>query len=71
VELINPLTALDVYIRPKTMVASAIAPRTVKILKNRLCVFDRGENLLQNGVQYFAIRLSQSPSNRVLKLKLT
>jgi len=36
----NPLTALDEYIRPKTA-CIAIAPRTVKILKNHLRVFDR------------------------------
>jgi len=34
--IIDPLTALDVYIRPKAIaVCSAIAPRTVKISKHR------------------------------------
>jgi len=45
-----------VYIRPKTM------PRTVKILKNRHCIFDKGGNLLRNGIQHFAIRMSQLPA---------
>jgi len=38
INLVNPLTALDVYVRPKTI--------AVKISKICRCVFDRGENLL-------------------------
>jgi len=31
-------------------VTSLVAPRTGKIIKNSLSVFERGENLLQNGI---------------------
>jgi len=31
-----------------TSLAAAVAPRTEKIIKNDLRVFERGENLLQN-----------------------
>jgi len=32
-----------------TSLAATVAPRTGKIIKNGLGVFERGENLLQNG----------------------
>jgi len=32
------------------VLAGAVAPRTGKIIKNGVDVFERGENLLQNGV---------------------
>jgi len=40
--------------------AAAVAPRTGEIIKNGLSVFERGENLLQNGILHFAFTLSQS-----------
>jgi len=53
-----------------TSLAAPVAPRTGKIIKNGLCVFKGGENLLQNGIQngilhfdgilHFAFKLSQS-----------
>jgi len=39
------------------MLASAIAPHTVKISKNQLC-----EEKICYGIQHFAITLSQSPA---------
>jgi len=39
-----------------TSLAAAVAPRTGKINKNRP-VFERGENLLQNGILHFAFKL--------------
>jgi len=50
---VNPLSASVGY-------AAAVAPSTYKIFKNGLCVFERGENLLQNGMLHFALKLSQS-----------
>jgi len=41
-----------------TSLAAAVIPRTGKIIKNG-CVFERGENLLQNGI-HFTFKLSQS-----------
>jgi len=49
-----------------TSLAAPVAPRTGKILKNGLHVFERGGNLLQNGILYFALKLSHS-SEIVLK----
>jgi len=43
-----------------TSFAAAVAPRTGKMNKNRLSFFERGENLLQNGILHFAFKLSQS-----------
>jgi len=42
--------------------AAAVAPHKGKIIKNGLGVFERGENLLQNGTLclHFAFNLSQS-----------
>jgi len=37
-----------------------VAPGTGQIVKNGLHVFDRGENLLQNGMLHFVFRFSQS-----------
>jgi len=39
---------------------AAVAPRTGKIIKNGLNVFQGGENLLQNGILHFVFRFSQS-----------
>jgi len=44
-----------------TSLTVVVAPRTSKIIRNRLNVFEGGENLLQNGVFHFVFRLSQSP----------
>jgi len=43
-----------------TPFAAPVAPRTGKIIKNGLRVFERGENLLLNGILHFAFKLSQS-----------
>jgi len=43
-----------------TSLAAAVAPRAGKIIENGLHVFERGENLLQNGVLHFVFRFSQS-----------
>jgi len=41
--------------------AADVAPRTGKIIKNGLYVFERGGNLLQqNGILHLAFKLSQS-----------
>jgi len=37
----------------------AVARRTGKIIKNGLSVFEREENLLQNGILHFEFKLSQ------------
>jgi len=36
-----------------TLFAAAVAPRTGKSIKNRLHVFERGENLLKNGILHY------------------
>jgi len=51
-----------------TPLVAVVAPHTGKIIKNRPRVFERGENLLQNGILHFAIRFSQSSSDKVLKI---
>jgi len=38
------------------LLAAAVAPRTGKITKNSLNIFERGTNLLQNGILSFALR---------------
>jgi len=38
------------------LLTAALAPRKVKIIKNGLDVFEREENLLQNGILKFAFR---------------
>jgi len=43
-----------------TSLVAAVAPRTGKIIKNGLHVFERGENLLQNGILNFVFRFSRS-----------
>jgi len=43
-----------------------VAPRVDKINKNGLSVFERGDNLLQNGILHFVFKLSQS-SDKVRK----
>jgi len=40
--------------------AAPVAPRTGKINKNDLRVFERRKHLLQNGTLHFAFKLSQS-----------
>jgi len=42
-----------------TSLEAAVAPRTGKIIKNGLSVFERLENLLQDGILHFVFRLSQ------------
>jgi len=41
-------------------VTSLVAPGRDKIIKNSLNIFERGENLVQNGLLHFEFRLSQS-----------
>jgi len=41
---------------PKSLAVAVLAPRAGKIIKNSLRVFERGENLLQNGVLTFYLR---------------
>jgi len=43
--------------KPTSLIA-AVTPRTGKIIKNGLHVFERGE--LQNGIVHFAFKISQS-----------
>jgi len=50
--LINSLSVLN--ISPECVLAGAVAPRTGKIIKIRLNVFEKGENLIQNGILNFA-----------------
>jgi len=57
---VNPLSVFDVYIRPKTI--AACTGDSASYSENFEKPLDRGENLLQNGIQHFAIRLSQSPA---------
>jgi len=41
--------------------AAVVAPRAGNlIIKNGLHVFERGENLLHNGILHFAFKLSES-----------
>jgi len=49
---------------PMSFVA-AVAPRTSKFIKNGLNVFERRENLLQNGISHFVFRFSQLSSWKV------
>jgi len=42
-----------------TSLVAAVVPRTDKMMKNCLSV-SKGENLLQNGILYFVIKLNQS-----------
>jgi len=44
---------------------AAVTPRKGKIIKN-VDVFERGENLLQNGILRFVFRFSQSSEIAVL-----
>jgi len=39
--------------------AAPVVPHTVKIIKNGLHVFERGEILLQNGILHFLFKLSK------------
>jgi len=52
-----------------TSLAAAVASHAGKIWKNRLRVFEGGQNFLQNGVLNFPFRLSQS-RNHVRKLEI-
>jgi len=60
---INLLTANVVHILHMrvTSLVAVVVPRTGKTIKNCLCLFERGENLLQNGIFHFVFTLSQSP----------
>jgi len=50
-----------VHARHDADVQRLLTPRTDKIIKNGLNdIFERGENLLQNGVLHFVFRFSQS-----------
>jgi len=48
-----------------TSLAAAVVPRTGKIIKKGRRVFERGENLLPNGILHFVFTLSQSSEIRV------
>jgi len=52
-----------------TSLAAAVAPRTGKINKNRLNIFERGENFLQNDILHFAFK--SIVRNRVAKLEFS
>jgi len=39
-----------------------------QIIKNRLTVFKRGENLLQNSVLHFVLRLNQLPEIKLQRI---
>jgi len=41
------------------LLAAAVERRTEKIIKNGQNVFERGENLLQNGILHFVFSFSQ------------
>jgi len=43
-----------------TSLVAVVALPTSKIIKNGFRVFERGENLLQNGILHFVLKLSQS-----------
>jgi len=43
-----------------TSLAAPVTPRTGRIIKNGLCVFERGQNA-KNGILHFVLKLSQSP----------
>jgi len=43
-----------------TSLVATVAPRAGKIIKDRLRIFEIGENLLQNGILHFVFKLSQS-----------
>jgi len=49
-----------------TSLVAPVVPRAGKIIKNGHRVFEREENLLQNGVLHFVFKLSQ-PSELVLQ----
>jgi len=53
-------------------VMSLVTPRTGKIIK-MVCVFGRGENLLQNGMLHLVFKLivRNRITNRVTKLEFT
>jgi len=43
-----------------TAFAAPLAPRTGKIINTASVFFERGENLLRNGIQHFVFKLNQS-----------
>jgi len=43
-----------------TSLVAVVAPRTDKIIISGLGVFEKGENLQQNGILHFAFKFSQS-----------
>jgi len=50
--------------------AAAVAPCKGKILKNGFQVFERGENLLQNGIPHFVFKLRFQGKNMEKELFL-
>jgi len=50
-----------------TLPVADVAPRVGKIIKNYLIVFERGEDLLQNGILHFLIRLISQLSEIALE----
>jgi len=62
---INSLSANVVYTRHDADVA--LAPRTGKIIKNGLNVFERGENLLQNGIQWILSISNSQGTNKFVR----
>jgi len=61
------------YVCRWCLFVAAVAPRTDKITKNSLNVFERGENLLQNRYNKKTLHLDKKPiiRNRVGKLEFT
>jgi len=53
-----------------TSLVAVVAPRTGKIIKHDLNVFERGENLLQNGILHL-FYVKSIVRNRVTKLEFT
>jgi len=51
-----------------TSLVAVVAPRTGKIIKNDLRLFERGENLIQNGISFCVKPIAR---NRVAKVEFT
>jgi len=47
-----------------TSLVAVVAPRTGKIVKNGLHVFESEENLLQNGLLHFVFKIQSNVRNR-------
>jgi len=58
--VVNPLTALDDLIRPKPVVSCSGCSASHRQNYQKPQPLERGD-LLQNGIQHFSFRTSQSP----------